>query len=449
MAAPKPVNREDPKTAESERLFAPYPFWSFNHKYWNEMVEKYSKLAPETLRHYPLEWVKKPFANARAGLDFLNAFALNHADISLNAINSAHQRMPSFQRLLDDGTVLWGDEGCDPDPCNGFRMVPEWAPMKGVHLSFPVFFPPLWKVYRDWIRHMDHVHTFLRVPDNFLGATAVAWLEANGIARDSIVPLRSPLGDIWCRDCSPLYGVDIYSGEPVAHQIKFAGFSPQWCEISPDSVANDDKFFLPAGFRPHRCREIKIDGGNLLTNGEGTYLMTRRVLIDNAQVPNLYAKLEHWLGADRLILIDMEPGDELGHLNNIKIVGPKRILIAHSTVKDSAIDIYLRKIRKQFEKMGWDVVDVPFVEDHPHRVPMDEHTAHGFYANSLFVNGRIILPTYDLGKYDDQVVRIHQDAFPEYDVRPIDGTILANAGGIINCASKEIPDPTKLRALAI
>ena len=43
MAAPKPVNREDPKTAESERLFAPYPFWSFNHKYWNEMVEKYRK----------------------------------------------------------------------------------------------------------------------------------------------------------------------------------------------------------------------------------------------------------------------------------------------------------------------------------------------------------------------------------------------------------------------
>ena len=31
----------------------------------------------------------------------------------------------------------------------------------------------------------------------------------------------------------------------------------------------------------------------------------------------------------------------------------------------------------------------------------------------------------------------------------IDGYILANAGGIINCASKEIPDPSKVRALAI
>lgn len=449
MPTPKIVKDARSTTASSERLLTPYPFWSFEHKYWNDIVEKYSKRAPEVLKHYPLEWVKKPFTEVGTCVDFLNAFGLNGADITPRAIDSARERMPSFQKLLDEGVVLWGDTGCAFEPSNGFRMVPEWGPMKGVILAFPVFFPPLWKTYREFIGHLDHTRTYLRIPDNYLGATVMAWLAANDIDTAAVEPLPSPLGDLWCRDYTPLYGVDIYTGDPVAHQFAFAGFSPQWCAMSPDSVANDEKFLLPAGFRPHRCREIKIDGGNLLTNGEGVYLMTRRVLTDNAHVPNLYARLEKWLGADRLILIDQEPGDDLGHLNNIKIVGPKRIIIAHSTVKDSAIDIYLRKTQRLFEGMGWEVVDVPFVEDHPHRLPIDEHTAHGFYANSLMVNGRIILPTYDLGRHDEDVIRIYEKSFPTFDVRPIDSFVLANAGGIINCASKELPDPARVKKLEI
>ncbi len=449
MSLPKTVKGVVSAAVSSERLLAPYPFWSFEHAYWNEMVEKYNRRAPEVLKHYPLEWVKKPFTDARTCVEYLNAFGLNAADVSPNAIDAAFEKMPSFEELRQAETILWGNEGCLFEPSNGFRMVPERGPMKGVILAFPVFFPPLWKTYREFIGHLDHTKTYLRVPDNYLGAAVMAWLAANDINPASVEPLPSPLGDIWCRDYAPLYGVDIYSGEPVAHQFAFAGFTPHWCKISPDSVANDEKFFLPSGFHPHRCREIKIDGGNLLTDGEGTYLMTRRVLADNAEVPNLYAKLEKWLGADRLILIDQEPGDDLGHLNNIKIVGPKQILIAHSTVKNSAIDIYLRKTRRLFEGIGWDVVDVPFVEDHPHRLPIDEKTAHGFYANSLMVNGRIILPTFDLGKYDEEVIGIYRDAFPQFDVRPIDSVVLANAGGIINCASKELPDPSQVKQLDV
>ena len=65
------------------------------------------------------------------------------------------------------------------------------------------------------------------------------------------------------------------------------------------------------------------------------------------------------------------------------------------------------------------------------------------------VNGRIILPTFDLGKYDEEVIGIYRDAFPQFDVRPIDSVVLANAGGIINCASKELPDPSQVKQLDV
>lgn len=37
----------------------------------------------------------------------------------------------------------------------------------------------------------------------------------------------------------------------------------------------------------------------------------------------------------------------------------------------------------------------------------------------------------------------------EYDVLPIKAVILANGGGVINCASKEVPDPAEIKQLGI
>ena len=67
----------------------------------------------------------------------------------------------------------------------------------------------------------------------------------------------------------------------------------------------------------------------------------------------------------------------------------------------------------------------------------------------IWSTDQIILPTYDLGRHDEDVIRIYEKSFPTFDVRPIDSFVLANAGGIINCASKELPDPARVKKLEI
>jgi agmatine/peptidylarginine deiminase len=133
------------------------------------------------------------------------------------------------------------------------------------------------------------------------------------------------MGDSWARDYSPLYGVNIYSGEPVAHKFTFAAFWPEYREKNRSIVEIDDNFVLKEGFRVYRS-EIKLDGGAILTDGNGTYIITRRILSDNQDVINLYAKLEAWLGADRLLVVDEEPDDILGHINHFKFISPQKIL---------------------------------------------------------------------------------------------------------------------------
>ena len=84
--------------------------------------------------------------------------------------------------------------------------------------------------------------------------------------------------------------------------------------------------------------------------GHGTYIITRRILNDNQEVTNLYAKLESWLGADRLLVVDEEPDDNLGHINHFKFISPLKIIVGRPDKAGTNVFHYLEKISKLFEK---------------------------------------------------------------------------------------------------
>jgi len=318
-------------------------------------------------------------------------------------------------------------------------MIPEWEPMLGVLLNWPTFYPPLWDTYLQLVTALDHVQVYLRLPEGYLGAAALAWLGAMGVDLNQVQPLPGPLGDIWARDYSPIYGINTYTGEAVAHKFKFAAYSPAYRDTFRPSVKVDDRFVWTEGFETYRST-ILIDGGNLLTNGDGTYVLTRRVLRDNAGVPNLYAKLEQWLGAERLIIIDEEPGDRIGHINQLKFLSRNKILIGIPDSKDSPRLKYLQNLHTLFEIYGYDVIGLPFPESLGRLRVGGEQVGPALYANSLLVNGRALVSTFGIEEYDSAALEIYRNALPDYEVIGIDASILINDGGAINCASKEIPD---------
>ena len=64
------------------------------------------------------------------------------------------------------------------------------------------------------------------------------------------------------------------------------------------------------------------------------------------------------------------------------------------------------------------------------------------------INKRILVATFDqegLEKYNEEAFAVYQQALPDYEVVPIEATIQTNAGGAINCSSKEIPDVNRMR----
>jgi agmatine deiminase len=167
------------------------------------------------------------------------------------------------------------------------------------------------------------------------------------------------------------------------------------------------------------------------------------VLADNASIPNLYAKLEQWLGADRLIFVDEQPGDSLGHINHFRFIGPDKVLIGKPDVEGTPLFNYLSKIRSLFLQSGYEVIDIPCPERFDLILPGGDYVATVLYTNCLIMNERVIMSVCHqpgMEKYNDKARQAYGKAFPGYEIIPIDASILTNGGGGIYCSTREIPE---------
>jgi agmatine/peptidylarginine deiminase len=396
----------------------------------------------DTLSFFPFKWAYAPPHDPTSAVSFLKEISVENHTVSSEMVRVKFEAMISMDQLLQKGSVEWGGEILHDNPPPGFRMIPEWEKMAGVLFNWPTLFPPLWSMFAQMMKSLDHVIIFLRIPEGYLGAAVLAWLDAAGIDLTRVRPIPGPLGDSWARDYSPLYGVNRYTGEPVAHKFSFAAFWPQYRETCREIVDIDEKFTWKEGYRVFRS-EIFLDGGNILTDGNGTYVLTRRVIRDNLAVPNLQVKLEAWLGAERLIIVDEEPDDLLGHINHFKFITPEKIIIGQSNRPDSPVSRYLENLCGLFDRYGYEVIRIPAPEGFDHLLPGGDCTHTALFANSLMMNKRILVATYDqdgLEKYNEEAIEVYGRTLPEYTIIPVDATIQGNAGGAINCSSKEIPD---------
>ncbi len=427
--------------------YTPAPFWAMAPLAWQKYASSLKGEARSVLSCYPFKWALAHPCDSQEAVEFLQDIGLDKGQISPNVVEKQLAKLPTFESLVSQGSVDWEEAKEDDIPAGGFRMIPEWEAMAGTLINWPVFYPPLWESFRHMVDAVSQATVFLRIPKGHLGAAVLAWLETQGLDLSAVYPIPGPVGDIWARDYSPLYGINRYTGEAVAHKLSFAAFYPEYTTICPSIVDIDNRFAWTEGFKVYRTK-IKYDGGYILTDGKGTYIMTRRVLWDNATIPNLYARLESWLGAERLIIVDEEPGDLLGHINHFKFISPQKMLVGLPEEKNSPLFKYYKNLQRLFTKCGYEVITMPCPTGASYFLPDGGRTAHGLYANSLMMNHRILVCQYGRGleKYDEQAIEIYRKALPDYKIIPIDCSILANGGGGVNCTTHEIPDITSWAA---
>jgi agmatine deiminase len=274
--------------------------------------------------------------------------------------------------------------------------------------------------------------------------------------------LNIPTNDAWVRDFGPLFAWT--PGPP-----RLAGFSPH--EVSnkhtnqPQLTLHDFRFnswgnkyedrplddAVTAQLAKHlnlpiHRHNINLEGGAIDTDGRGTLLTTSTCLLHpSRRSPDTPVSREAWeqllhdtLGINRTIWLEADlPGDDTdGHIDNAARFLSSDLVAIHPAIDPQPIlaaDLDILTLPTPQPR----TYDYPAIGDEPARtapLPMS-------YANFLFANGHLFVPTFK-DPADDVALRILDDALPNHTIISIPADWLVVGQGALHCLSMQHPAQT-------
>ena len=183
---------------------------------------------------------------------------------------------------------------------------------------------------------------------------------------------------------------------------------------------------------------LALEGGDIVSNGDGLCLSTRRILERNQELPELEIEriLRDFLGCDTLVLLRAPPGIPGEHVDTFaRFKDAGTVLLAEVDESESAIDAEALEWNAELLR-GLDgrirVVRVPVGPVNGRTAPM--------YLNYLLAGDLVLVPFSGQPEASsDGALAVLREELEGYDVRLFDAFDLVMANGGLRCASLTIP----------
>jgi agmatine deiminase len=247
------------------------------------------------------------------------------------------------------------------------------------------------------------------------------------------------LDDSWLRDCGPIYVVD-GSGDRVAVHFAFNAWGEKFPPWDHDAAVGR---LIAERLRDTVVESsLVLEGGSILTDGQGTLLTTEQCLLNPNRNPSLSreqieSEVELRLGVQRFVWLGMglvEDRDTDGHVDLIAaFTRPGQVLL--QTVGQANPNFeHCMENRARLEAAGIEVTELPLL---PYAEVAGE-TIAASYLNFYICNGAVIVPVAGADT-DQEALSVIGDAYPVREVVPVPGLVLAYGGGGPHCITQQVP----------
>lgn len=358
-------------------------------------------------------------------------------------------------------------KGITSPPDFAVRTMAEWEEVQALVLtwrSYPV-------ILKQIVRHAKEevvVHIFCSNSGQNSVASVTNYLLANNEGGEPLSDLDNvefhvaATNSIWIRDYGPEV---IYRNEVDTLMLL------DWIynRPRPDDDALSDVIAsildIPIYSTTQSPNDVVHTGGNFMMDGFGTAFSSELVLEENGpsgqfnQTPKtteeLLELMDQFMGVQEYVLMNTLPYDGIHHIDmHMKLLDEETLLVGEFPVGVSDGP----QLESNLAGIASDHVSV-FGSPYEHvRIPMIPSTGGNYppngyyrtYANAIFINGTILLPTYR-EEFDTTGIRIWQEAMPGYKVVGIDcddsNANIISASGAIHCITKTIgvEDPLLIR----
>jgi agmatine/peptidylarginine deiminase len=266
-------------------------------------------------------------------------------------------------------------------------------------------------------------------------------LEDHGLLPNSLRFLKIEHDTMWIRDYGPVVLVSADGSLSIAD-----------ARYEPGGRMADDRFprklALLIGARPIDI-PLKLDGGNLLTNGEGLCLSTLTVLAENDQPEsNVRRALGLYYGCRETILLEPLLGERTGHVDMFATFTARDTVVVgqYDATADPENAALLDRNAARLSRVDTGRGPLRLV-----RVPMPCRLGEQWptYTNVIYANGRLLVPVYagDDPAERKRALGVFSGLLPAWDVVPIEADALAEHGGTLHCISRNVVSMGRLGRL--
>ncbi len=265
--------------------------------------------------------------------------------------------------------------------------------------------------------------------------------QARAACGGAVDVVELPLDDSWLRDCGPIYTIGD-DGSRVAVHFSFnawggkfppwdkdAGVGAQIAELLGDSVREAD---------------LVLEGGSILTDGEGTLLTTEQCLLNPNRNPSMSREeiegaLREHLGVERIVWLGdglVEDRDTDGHVDLIAAFTTPGHVLLQSVEESNPNHGGCVENARRLREAGIAVSEMPLL---PYGEVAGEAVA-GSYMNFYICNGGVVVPVAGLDPdMDEQALAMIAAAYPGREVVGVPGLVIAYGGGGPHCITQQVP----------
>jgi agmatine deiminase len=341
---------------------------------------------------------------------------------------------------------------------HGFSFPAEWARHAGTWISWPrpegISFPGRYQ------ESIDNVVEVIRAITRFEPVHLnVANIDYEEIVRARLLVRRVATrrvrfhhirtNECWTRDHGPAFLLRRRRGRVDAAVVDW-GYNA-WGSKYPPYDADDavptrvaEELNLPV-FSPG----IVMEGGAVDFNGAGTVLTTTSCLLNKNRNPGLSKRqveqyLKDYYGQRHVCWLgEGIAGDDTdGHIDDLaRFVDERTIVIGmEDNLRDPNHEV-LRENRQRLERLRdqdgrpFEIVELPM----PRPVVYKQQRLPATYLNFYFVNGALLVPTFNQARRDRRALEMLAELLPNREIVGVDCRALIWGLGAIHCLTQQQP----------
>jgi len=362
-----------------------------------------------------------------------------------------------IQNAIDNPASSTGERGITTPPVfSNKRTMAEWEEVQALVVT--------WMGYNSILKKIVAASKLecevIILTENV--ATTTTYLTSNNAGGPplnlvNITLIQVNLDSVWERDfgANTVYGDevdDLYLVDWIYNRPRFAD------DVTPDVIGN--ALGLPVYSNTQAPNNLMNTGGNFMSDGFGTAFASELILEENqggsagwTNYPNhteaeIDAIMNNYMGIDTYIKMPVLPFDGIHHIDmHMKLLDEETIIVSKypTGVADGPqIEANINYVLNNFTtKWGtpFKIIDVPAPPQPSTGTYPNAGGDYLTYANAVFVNKTVLLPTY-YTQYDTTAIRIYQQALPGYNIVGIDcdnsGANIIAAGGAIHCITHTV-----------